>query len=222
VHDAVRPPGYPKPSVLTVSIFAFLACVEDGDERRTSQLLATSEEREEPMSSTPISDDDHPEVDDEGVSARIPYDPGGHINEVDDETLSEVFQQPIKTAGDLSEAADASPGITTADLARDLEAAAKAGVPSERELLLEILWRMRRIEEHLGVGRSGPSHRSTGGQFSEQPAAPELGTVVSPYPPAGSRSPLGNQLDRLKRLTRLRRSREEETDRPEESSKSED
>ena len=39
-----------------------------------------------------------------------------------------VFQQPIKTAGDLSEAADAAPGITTEDLARDLEAAAKSGV----------------------------------------------------------------------------------------------
>jgi hypothetical protein len=139
--------------------------------------------------------------------------------EVNDETLSEVFQQPIKAAGDLSEVADASSGITTEDLARDLEAAAKAGVPSERELLLEILWRMRRIEEHLGVGSSKPFQRPTGGQFSEQPAAPELGTVVSPYPPQESRSPMGNQLDRLKRLTRLRRSREEGTDRPEESSK---
>jgi hypothetical protein len=142
--------------------------------------------------------------------------------EVNDETLSEVFQQPIKAAGDLSEVADASSGITTEDLARDLEAAAKAGVPSERELLLEILWRLRRIEEQLGIGSSGPSHRSTGGQFSEQSAAPELGTVVSPYPPAESRPPMGNPLERLKRLKRLRRSREEETDRPEESSKPED
>jgi hypothetical protein len=142
--------------------------------------------------------------------------------EVNDETLSEVFQQPIKAAGDLSEVADASPGITTKDLARDLEAAAKSGVPSERDLLLEVLWRLRRIEEHLGVGSSKPFQRSTGGQFSEQSAAPQLRTVVSPYPPAESRSPMGNQLDRLKRLTRLRKSREEETDRPEESSKPED
>jgi hypothetical protein len=142
--------------------------------------------------------------------------------EVDDRTLSDVFQQPIKTAGDLSEAADAAPGITTEDLARDLEAAAKSGVPSERELLLEILWRLRRIEEHLGVRSSGPFNRSTGGQFSEQPPAPEFRTVVSPYPPGESRSPVGNQLERLKRLTRLWSSREGEVDRPEESSKPED
>ena len=142
--------------------------------------------------------------------------------EVDDGTLSDVFERPIKTAGDLSEAADAAPGVTTEDLARDLEAAAKAGVPSERELLLEILWRLRRIEEHLGVGSSEPFQRSTGGQFSEQPAAPEFRTVVSPYPPGESRSPMGNQLERLKRLTRLWPSRERETDRPEESSKPKD
>jgi hypothetical protein len=153
------------------------------------------------MSSDPTSDDEQPEV--------------------DDGTLSEVFERPIKTAGDLSEAADAAPGITTEDLARDLEAAAKTGVPSERELLLEILWRLRRVEEHLGVGSSGPVHPYTGGQFSEQPPAPEFRTVVSPYPPEESRSPVGNQLERLKRLTRLRRSPEVETDRPEESSKPE-
>ena len=63
------------------------------------------------MSSDPMSDDEHPEV--------------------DDETLSEVVRRPTRTAGDLSEAADASPGITTEDLARDLEAvASKRGVPT--------------------------------------------------------------------------------------------
>jgi hypothetical protein len=170
------------------------------------------------------SSDDRSSEDAREVAEAGDYDPPSDDEqpEVNDETLSEVFQQPIKAAGDLSEVADASPGITTEDLARDLEAAAKSGVPSERELLLEVLWRLRRIEEHLGVGSSKPFQRSTGGQFSEQSAEPELGTVVSPYPPAESRSPMGNQLDRLKRLTRLRRSREEETDRPEESSKPED
>jgi hypothetical protein len=143
--------------------------------------------------------------------------------EVDGETVSEVVRKPNKTAGDLSEAADASSGKTTDDRARDLEAvASQSEGPSERELLLEILWRLRRLEEHLGVGSSGPSHRSTGGQSSEQRAAPEFRTVVSPYPPEESRSPIGNPLERLKRLTRLRRSREGEIDRPEESSKSED
>ena len=35
-------------------------------------FLAPGEEREEPMSSTPTSDDEHPEVEDEAVSDRIP------------------------------------------------------------------------------------------------------------------------------------------------------
>ena len=89
------------------------------------------------MSSDPISDDEHPEV--------------------DDETLSEVVRRPTRTAGDLSEVADASPGITTEDLARDLEAvASKRGVPTESELLVELLRRVERIEQHLGIAGPGP------------------------------------------------------------------
>jgi hypothetical protein len=89
------------------------------------------------MSSTPISDDEHPEV--------------------DDETLSEVVRRPTRTAGDLSEVAEASPGITTEDLARDLEAvASKRGVPTETELLADVLRRVQRIEEHLGIAGAGP------------------------------------------------------------------
>jgi hypothetical protein len=77
--------------------------------------------------------------------------------EVDDGTVSEVVRRPTRTAGDLSEVADATAGITTEDLARDLEAAAsKLGVPTERELLVELLRRVRRIEEHLGIESSGP------------------------------------------------------------------
>ena len=87
------------------------------------------------MSSTPISDDEPPEV--------------------DDETLSEVVRRPTRTAGDLSEVADASPGITTEDLARDLEAvASNPGVQTERELLEDLLRRVRRIEEYLGLAES--------------------------------------------------------------------
>jgi hypothetical protein len=82
------------------------------------------------MSSDPTSDDDQPEV--------------------DDGTLPKVVQQPIKAAGDLSEAADAAQSKTADDLARDLEAvASKPGLPSERELLLQILWRVGRIEQQL-------------------------------------------------------------------------
>ena len=84
------------------------------------------------MSSDPMSDDEHPEV--------------------DDETLSKVVRRPTRTAGDLSEAADASPGITTEDLARDLEAvASKQGVATESELLADLLKRVERIERHLGI-----------------------------------------------------------------------
>jgi hypothetical protein len=72
--------------------------------------------------------------------------------EVDDGTLSEVVRRPTRTGGDLSEVADASPGITTEDLARDLEAvASKQGVPTESELLADLLRRVQRIEEHLGL-----------------------------------------------------------------------
>ena len=84
------------------------------------------------MSSDPKSDDEYPEV--------------------DDGTLSEVVRRPTRTAGDLSEVANASPGITTEDLARDLEAvASKRGVQTEGELLADLLRRVQRIEEHLGI-----------------------------------------------------------------------
>jgi hypothetical protein len=74
------------------------------------------------------------------------------FSEVDDRTLSEVVRRPTRTAGDLSEVADASPGITTEDLARDLEAvASRPGVQTERELLEDLLRRVRRIEEYLGL-----------------------------------------------------------------------
>jgi hypothetical protein len=102
------------------------------------------------MSSDPTSDEEQPEV--------------------DDETLPKVFQEPIRTAGDLSEAADAAPGITKEDVARDLEAVAKAGVPSERELLLQILWRLGRIEQQLEKGASQvpqPERRSSEDMLSE-------------------------------------------------------
>jgi hypothetical protein len=72
--------------------------------------------------------------------------------EVDDVTLSEVVRRPTRTAGDLSEVADASPGITTEDLARDLEAvASKRGVQTESKLLADLLRRVQRIEQHFGI-----------------------------------------------------------------------
>jgi hypothetical protein len=62
------------------------------------------------------------------------------------------FRSTPAVSGDLSEVADASPGITTEDLARDLEAvASKQGTPTDRELLADLLKRVKRIEDHLGI-----------------------------------------------------------------------
>jgi hypothetical protein len=72
-----------------------------------------------------------------------------------DEEFSDFVRRPTRTAGDLSEVANASPGITTEDLARDLEAvASRPGVQTERQLLEDLLRRVRRIEEYLGLAES--------------------------------------------------------------------
>jgi hypothetical protein len=74
-----------------------------------------------------------------------------------DEEFSEFVRRPTRTAGDLSEVADASPGVTTEDLARDLEAVASKGrVPTESELLADLLRRVERIEQHLGISGADP------------------------------------------------------------------
>jgi hypothetical protein len=68
------------------------------------------------------------------------------------EEFSEYVRRPTRTAGDLSEVAEATAGITTDDLTRDLEAeASKAGASTDRELLADLLERVKRIEEHLGI-----------------------------------------------------------------------
>ena len=119
------------PEVVGSNRFEFRpACVQD-----VARPTTPSEEREEPMSEDSTSEDEQPEV--------------------DDSTLSEVVRRPTRTAGDLSEVADASPGITTEDLARNLEAvASKRGVPAESELLADLLRRVQRIEQHLGIHKS--------------------------------------------------------------------
>ena len=206
-YSAVFLPDTPNSSVLTVRIFTLLACVENGEATLPIPTLALSEEREEPMSSDPTSDDEQ--------------------SEIDDMTLSEVVRRPTRTAGDLSEVADASLGITTADLARDLEqVAAKQGVATESELLADLLERVERIEEQLGIGRAD---------------APELFGRV-PWPPFSVwgysrsrssgrehppvRTPSGEDPDSSSKLSELieraQRSRDEEVDRPEESSEPED
>jgi hypothetical protein len=76
---------------------------------------------------------------------------GPHVEqpEVDDSTLSDVVRRPTRTAGDLSEVADASPRITTQEaLARDLETVtAEPGAAAERELLADLLRWVERIEK---------------------------------------------------------------------------
>jgi hypothetical protein len=142
----------------------------------TSAREALSKSRDEQVSSDLTSSEEQPEV--------------------DDGTLSDVLQQPIKAAGDLSEVADAAESKTTDDLARDLEAvASKAGVPTAWEMIEEILQRVRRIEEHLGIGGpeepkafdylddpSAEPHRRSGKQHPivRTPASQESGPTGIP------------------------------------------
>ena len=76
---------------------------------------------------------------------------------IDDAPVSSFLDElrvrrPTRTAGDLSEVAEATAGITTEDLARDLEtAASKQGALTDKELLADLLERVERIEEHLGL-----------------------------------------------------------------------
>jgi hypothetical protein len=94
--------------------------------------LDLSEEREEPMTSDPI--------------------PEGESPEIDEGTISEVIRKPTRTAGDLAEVADSTAGITTEDLAHDLESvASKSRTQTDRELLDGLLRRVERIEQRLGI-----------------------------------------------------------------------
>jgi hypothetical protein len=74
-----------------------------------------------------------------------------------EEEFSEFVRGPTRTAGELSEVADRPAGITTEDVAHDLESvASKSRTPAEKELLEELLRRVERIEEHLGIASTGP------------------------------------------------------------------
>jgi hypothetical protein len=82
--------------------------------------------------------------------------PEGESPEIDEGTISEVIRKPTRTAGDLSEAAD-GPAGTTKDVARDLESAAsESRTSADRELLQELLRRVERIEQHLGISSTDP------------------------------------------------------------------
>src|SRR5215212_2130075 len=82
---------------------------------------------EEPMSSAAPSDDEFPIQ--------------------DDETLSELVRTPSRTSGDLQQ---------HADLEDDLEPVPdfEERAPTNREMLVELLQRVRGIEEHLGIHES--------------------------------------------------------------------
>jgi hypothetical protein len=72
--------------------------------------------------------------------------------EIDNGTLSDVIRKPTRTAGDLSEVADSSSGMTTEDVARDLESvASRSRTSTDRELLEDLLRRVEHIEQHLGI-----------------------------------------------------------------------
>jgi len=98
-------------------------------------LWWTSEEREWPMSSMPVPQEGNPEI--------------------VDGTLSDVIRKPTRTAGDLSEVAD---GITTEDVARDLESiASKSRTQTDTELIENLIRRVERIEQHLGISGTDPA-----------------------------------------------------------------
>ena len=79
-------------------------------------------------------------------------EPAGESPEIDDGTISEVIRKPTRTAGDLSEIVEGPAGLTTEDLDRDLESvASKSRTQTESELLEELLRRVERIEQHLGI-----------------------------------------------------------------------
>lgn len=76
----------------------------------------------------------------------------GESPEIDDGTISEVIRKPTRTAGDLSEIVEGPAGLTTEDLDRDLESvASKSRTQTESELLEELLRRVERIEQNLGI-----------------------------------------------------------------------
>jgi hypothetical protein len=87
------------------------------------------------MSSEPISDDENPKIDDEGaIGLRTEFDPEEPIGEA----VSEVIRKPTRTAGDLSEES----------------VALKSWTARERELLEDLLRRVERIEQHLGIANA--------------------------------------------------------------------
>jgi hypothetical protein len=73
--------------------------------------------------------------------------------EVDEATLSDVVRRPTRTAGDLSEVADASAGITLEELLRRVQR-------MENEIS-ELRESVRRIERDI---HSSPLPRDMGGQ----------------------------------------------------------
>jgi hypothetical protein len=112
----------------------------------------------------------------------------------------------------LSEA-DAGPvGIRAADLARDLEAVGSN--------LADLLERVRRIEQHLGIGQAEPTTAFGSGRENATDIRP-----VSSGVPEGSAPDTGEDLKRrletIDRRTPAQRSRTGDVGRPEDSSKPE-
>jgi hypothetical protein len=155
------------------------------------------------MSSDPIPEDENPEI--------------------DDGTLSDVIRKPTRTAGDLSEVAEGAAGLTTEDVVRDLESvASKSRTQTERVLLEDLLRRVERIEEHLGIADPGPGSLPTSnppGTFEgpdPRRHSAEHPTVRNPE--RGKSRSTGD----LERRAHAQRSGEGETNQPEESSEPEE
>jgi len=138
----------PKPSVLSVRIFSRVACVEYYKRGRLPLGSDTSEERDKPMSSQPIYEGELPEEERSrvvGRSTRKDDDlADDELPRYDDGTLSDIVRKPTRAAADLDQ---------YADLEDDLDAVlADERAPTDREMIKEILERVRRIEEKLEQG----------------------------------------------------------------------
>lgn len=147
-YSAVRSPGYPKPSVLCVRIFGRVACVDYYKRCRLPRGSDTNEERDKPMSSQPIDENELPEEEWSQVvrrSTRKDDDlADDELPQYDDGTLFDIVRKPTRAAADLDQ---------YADLEDDLDAVlADERAPTDREMIKEILERVRRIEEKLEQG----------------------------------------------------------------------
>jgi hypothetical protein len=147
-YSAVRSPGYPKPSVLSVRIFGRVACVDFYRRGRLPRVLTQARSVDKLMSSQPTYENELPAEEPSQVvrrSTRKDDDlADDELPQYDDGTLSDIVRKPTRAAADLDQ---------NADLEDDLDAVlTDERAPTDREMIKEILERVGRIEEKLEQG----------------------------------------------------------------------